>query len=213
MQVPFGRYKGQDISVMAADTEYAKTQLGSAAICEAFLDFVAALREALNFEPTPQTEPTPAPKAAATDRREVSERKRKALPSSLRLQYAYQWLCSFDMAFRVRGRCTPETKCRFLVDWLPDLKRKEFLERGDLSWLDWNACFDCLTERQQLEHQANQIIGKDHRGRPMDWREFSDEDLRRLQETYRVSSEEAGNTDHRFFAAVCDELIGEGRKR
>ena len=56
MQVPFGRYKGQDISVMVADTEYAKTQLESEAIREAFPDFVAALQEALNLKPT---EPVP----------------------------------------------------------------------------------------------------------------------------------------------------------
>ncbi|MCZ6680323.1 MAG: hypothetical protein O7E52_24090 [Candidatus Poribacteria bacterium] len=57
MQVPFGRYKGQDISVMATDTEYAKTQLVSEAIREAFPDLVAALREALNPNETPTPKP------------------------------------------------------------------------------------------------------------------------------------------------------------
>ena len=97
-------------------------------------------------ERTP-TEPMPAPKAAATDRREVSEQKQKALPSPLKMQYAYQWLTSFDMAFRVKGRCTPETKCSFLVDWLPDELRREFEERGDLQWREWNSVYTLLERK------------------------------------------------------------------
>ncbi len=59
LKVPFGRYKGQDISMMTADPEYAKTQLKSEAICDAFPEFVSALREALNSDTTRQPDRMP----------------------------------------------------------------------------------------------------------------------------------------------------------
>ena len=82
---------------------------------------------------------TPVPQAAAIDRR--SEPKS---PVPIQMRYAHQWLCSFDMEFRRRGRSVPESKCRLLFDWLPDDKRKELEKCGDLSWRDWNAVFDWL---------------------------------------------------------------------
>ena len=98
-----------------------------------------------------QSEPTPAPKVASTDRSEVSQRKRKPLPSPLQLNYAYQWLTSFNMEERIRGRCEPVSKCRFLIDWLDDELRKEFLERGNLRWRDWNFLYDDL-QRETIEN-------------------------------------------------------------
>ncbi len=91
-----------------------------------------------------QPEPTPAPKVASTDRQEVSERKRKELPSPRKMHEAYRWLTSFNMEDRIRGRCKPPSKCRFMIDWLDNEKRKEFSERGNLRWRDWNTCYTLL---------------------------------------------------------------------
>ena len=56
------------------------------------------------FLPDVPVEPEP-PKAAPTAPREVSASKRKTPPSPLRMQYAYQWLCSFNMEFIIIGSC------------------------------------------------------------------------------------------------------------
>lgn len=98
--------------------------------------------------PTTQRKP---PKVAPTDRRET-EQKRRTLPSPLQLNYAYQWLTSFNMEERICGRCEPVSKCRFMIDWLDDELRKEFSERGNLRWRDWNFLYDDL-QRGTIENR------------------------------------------------------------
>lgn len=83
-----------------------------------------------------QSDPKPPPKAASTDR--------KPLPSPLQLNSAYKWLTSANMEERIRGRCEPPSKCRFLIDWLSDELRKELSERSPLRWRDWNFLYDDL---------------------------------------------------------------------
>lgn len=146
--------------------------------------FKQRIRQKRESEPTPQPDPTPAPKASSTDRGEVSERKRKALPSPLRMQSAYRWLCSFDMADRIRGRCKPETKCRFLVDWLSDDLRQEYKERGDLRWRDWDFACSRIEKYGELLALLDELLGEW-------WREASDEEwLQVADDHYRCWQED-----------------------
>ena len=65
-------------------------------------------------------------------------------PSAVRMRYAYQWLRSFNMTERFTVRCTSATKCRFLIDWLPDDLRKEFDEHNELGWREWREIYTQL---------------------------------------------------------------------
>jgi hypothetical protein len=116
------------------------------------VDWMRKLQESLDdtpphgvSEPERKTEPAPIAKESAvvSEPREASEPRRKAdLPSPLKMKYAEQWLRSFLSVDRVSIRCAPESKCRFLIDWLDAEKRAEFERCGDLQWRDWNMAFD-----------------------------------------------------------------------
>jgi len=86
------------------------------------------------------------------------EQKRRALPSPLQMDYAYKWLKSFNMEERIRGRCNPARKCRFLTGWLPNDLQKEFEEKADLRWRDWNFLFNKLHPEREGEREEKREL-------------------------------------------------------
>lgn len=67
-------------------------------------------------------------------------------PSRWQIRQAHRWLCSVNMEHRRQVRIIPPDSSRFMVDYLPPDKRKEFLERGTLSWQDWNTSWVFLQD-------------------------------------------------------------------
>ena len=120
-------------------------------------------------EQTPKSEMAK-PKAVRAETIEPS--RRETLPSPIQMRVALKWFCTFDMAFRKSGRCQLEPKCEFLIDWLPDELRREFEERGDLRWRDWNTCYTSLErELEESRHLMTQRLkGLDAQiGIDIDW--------------------------------------------
>ena len=112
------------------------------------------------------------PKAASTDPQVVDELQRKHKPSGRQMQAAYRWLCSFNMEFRIRGRCKPDKASEFLIDALPDDLRHEFSECDDLRWRDWHTCYTSLErELEESRHLMTQRLkGLDAQiGIDIDW--------------------------------------------
>ena len=159
--------------MMAADTEYAKKQLESTALCDLFPDFVSALREALNLELEPLSESKLTHTAVPTDQHKVFKVKQKALPSPLRMQIAYRWLCSFNMVERLKTRCAASASCRFLADWLSPGKRKGFDEHGGLDWCDGNETYQAIAQGKLDESPARDTRGVDDSEYLREWFEQS----------------------------------------